>query len=192
MVAISYSADNFIIARILGVADVTVFSIPQRMFAVIATIVTMLMMPLWPAYAEAISRGDMHWVRHTLSRTLLGVFAFTTVVSGLLLLFSNKLLLWWVGPSIHPSFALMLGLAVWAVLSNCGNTLAMFLNGAGILKFQVIVACHLRNRLLAGENSVYPSLWHRRGSLGHHRYIYSFRSSTLRMVRPSSHEADEI
>ena len=35
----------------------------------------------------------------------------------------------------------MLGLAaLWAVLSNCGNTLAMFLNGAGIIKFQVVVA----------------------------------------------------
>ncbi|MGC1781923.1 MAG: oligosaccharide flippase family protein [Acidobacteriaceae bacterium] len=139
--AVSYSADNFIIARILGVADVTIFSIPQRMFAVIATIVTMLMMPLWPAYGEAISRGDVHWVRQTLARTLLGVFAFTTVVSAAMLVFSNKLLLWWVGPSIHPPFLLMVGLAVWAVLSNCGNTLAMFLNGAGIVKFQVVVAC---------------------------------------------------
>jgi O-antigen/teichoic acid export membrane protein len=140
VVAVSYSADNFIIARILGVADVTVFSIPQRMFAVITTIVTMLMMPLWPAYGEAISRGDMHWVRHTLSRTLLSVFAFTTVVSTVLLLFSNRLLFWWVGSSIHPSLPLMLGLAVWAVVSNCGSTLAMFLNGAGMVKFQVVVA----------------------------------------------------
>ena len=82
MGAIAYSADNFIIARILGVADVTVFSIPQRMFAVITTIVTMLTMPLWPAYAEAISRGDVHWVQHTLSRTLLSVFAFTTDCFG--------------------------------------------------------------------------------------------------------------
>jgi O-antigen/teichoic acid export membrane protein len=139
--AASFSADNFIIARILGVADVTIFSIPQRMFAVIATIVTMLMMPLWPAYGEAVSRGDMHWVRHTLARTLLGVFAFTTIVSGAILLFSKQLLLWWVGPSIHPPFLLMVGLAVWAVLSNCGNTLAMFLNGAGIVKFQVAIAC---------------------------------------------------
>jgi len=138
--AVSYSADNFIIARILGVADVTVFSIPQRMFSVITVVVAMLMMPLWPAYGEAISRGDMHWVRHTLSRTLLGVFAFASIVSAMLLVFSNKLLLWWVGPGIHPSFLLLLGLAVWAVLSNCGNTLAMFLNGAGIVKFQVIVA----------------------------------------------------
>ena len=140
VVAVSYSADNFIIARILGVADVTVFSIPQRMFSVITVVVTMLMMPLWPAYGEAISRGDMLWVRHTLTRTLLGVFAFTSIVSATLLVFSNKLLLWWVGPGIHPSFLLMLGLAVWAVLSNCGSTLSMFLNGAGIVKFQVIVA----------------------------------------------------
>lgn len=140
VVAVSYSADNFIIARILGVADVTVFSIPQRMFSVITVVVTMLMMPLWPAYGEAISRGDMLWVRHTLTRTLLGVFAFTLIVSATLLVFSNKLLLWWVGPGIHPSFLLMLGLAVWAVLSNCGSTLSMFLNGAGIVKFQVIVA----------------------------------------------------
>lgn len=139
--AVSFSADNFIIARILGVADVTVFSIPQRMFSMIAVVVTMLMMPLWPAYGEAISRGDILWVRQTLVRTLLGVFAFTTIISAALLLFANKLIYWWVGPSIHPSFLLMLGLAIWAVLSNCGNALAMFLNGAGIIKFQVMVAC---------------------------------------------------
>lgn len=139
-VAITYSADNFIIARILGVADVTVFSIPQRMFSAITLVVTMFMMPLWPAYGEAISRGDMVWVRNTLSRTLLGVFVLTAVISAVLLLLSNWLILWWVGPNIHPSFQLMLGLAVWTVLSNCGSTLAMFLNGASIVKFQVITA----------------------------------------------------
>jgi O-antigen/teichoic acid export membrane protein len=140
VVAVSYSADNFIIARILGVADVTVFSIPQRMFSMITVVVTMLMMPLWPAYGEAISRGDMLWVRHTLSRTLLGVFVLTTVVSAILLLLSNKILFWWVGPQVHPPFLLLLGLAIWTVLSNCGSTLAMFLNGAGIVKFQVVTA----------------------------------------------------
>lgn len=140
VVAVSYSADNFIIARILGVADVTVFSVPQRMFSTITVIVAMLMMPLWPAYGEAISRGDMPWVRRTLSRTLLGVFILTTVVSGALLLLSNRIILWWVGPGIHPSFLLMLGLAIWTVLSNCGSTLAMFLNGASVVKFQIIIA----------------------------------------------------
>ncbi|MHB8354319.1 MAG: lipopolysaccharide biosynthesis protein [Burkholderiales bacterium] len=138
--AFAMSADNFIIARILGVADVTVFSIPQRMFSVIILVSGVLMAPLWPAYGEAISRGDMPWVRHTLTRTLLGVFVLTTVVSAVLLLLSNRLILWWVGPSIHPTFLLMLGLAIWTVMSCCGNALAMFLNGASIVRFQIIVA----------------------------------------------------
>ena len=138
--AFAMSADNFIVARILGVSHVTVFAIPERMFSVIIIISGMLMAPLWPAYGEAISRGDMVWVRHTLSRTLLGVFVLTAIASAVLLLLSNKLLLWWVGPQIHPPFLLMLGLAIWTVMSCCGNALAMFLNGASIVRFQIIVA----------------------------------------------------
>lgn len=138
--AVSFSADNFIIARILGVASVTLFSIPQRMFSMITIVVSMLMMPLWPAYGEAISRGDMLWVRQTLSRTLLSVFVATTAVSMALLVFSHRIISLWVGPSIHPSFLLMLGLAVWTVLSNSCSTASMFLNGANVVKFQVITA----------------------------------------------------
>jgi O-antigen/teichoic acid export membrane protein len=140
VMAVSYSADNFIIARVLDVRSVTVFSIPQRMFSAVTILITMLAMPLWPAYGEAISRGDMPWVRQTLVRSLIGVFAFATIASAILISFSNKLILWWVGPDIRPPFLLMLGLAVWTVLGNCGSVLAMFLNGAGIIKFQVIVA----------------------------------------------------
>jgi len=58
VVAISYSADNFIIARTLGAASVPEYSIPQRMFALISMMSAMLIAPLWPAYGEAISRGD--------------------------------------------------------------------------------------------------------------------------------------
>jgi O-antigen/teichoic acid export membrane protein len=140
VVAVSYSADNFIIARMLGVANVTDFSVPQRMFSMVTLVVAMLMLPYWPAYGEAVSRGDMPWVRHTLSRTILWVFISTAFVSTGLLLFSNKLLLWWVGPNVHPPFMLMLGLAIWTVVGSCGNAIAMFLNGASVVKFQIIIA----------------------------------------------------
>ncbi len=140
VVAISFSADNFIVARTLGAASVTVFSIPDRMFGMLTLLVTMLVTPLWPAYGEAISRGDMHWVRRTLVRTLVGVLGLTTVASAALLLLANRIILWWVGPTIHPPFQLLLGLAIWTVISSCGATLAVFLNGASIVRFQVIVA----------------------------------------------------
>jgi O-antigen/teichoic acid export membrane protein len=140
VVAVSFSADNFIIARILGAINVPEYSVPQRIFAVVAMLLGMLVAPLWPAYGEAVSRGDVAWVRRTLRRSIVLVLAISTGCALLLLLFSRQLILWWVGPRIHPTFLLLLGLAVWTVVTCCGDALAVFLNGISIIKFQVIVA----------------------------------------------------
>jgi O-antigen/teichoic acid export membrane protein len=140
VVAVSFSADNFIIARTLGAVNVPEYSIPQRMFALLAMISGMLVAPLWPAYGEAIARGDMAWVRSTLIRSLLVVFAIASTASAVLLIMSHKLIYWWVGSHIHPPFFLLLGLAIWAVLNCCGDALASFLNGASIIRVQVVVA----------------------------------------------------
>jgi O-antigen/teichoic acid export membrane protein len=141
VVAISFSADNFIIARTLGVATVSFYSIPQRMFSVISVMLFTMVTPLWPAYGEAVSRGDLPWVRRTLRHTLLGTFAVSGAVSVTLLLLAHRILLLWVGPSIHPAFMLLLGLAVWEIVRSVIGTLQMFLNGASILRFQTITHC---------------------------------------------------
>jgi O-antigen/teichoic acid export membrane protein len=138
--AVSYSADNFIIARTLGAVNVPEYSIPQRMFALITMMSSMLIAPLWPAYGEAISRGDIRWVRHALGRSLLFVLAASCAASSLLLLFAPRLIYWWVGSRIHPPFLLLLGLAIWSVVECCGTALAMFLNGAAAVRFQIYVS----------------------------------------------------
>jgi len=138
--AVASSADNFIIARMLGAVNVPEYSIPQRMFALIVMMSGMLVAPLWPAYGEAISRGHIHWVRHSLRKTLLIVLGATSAASFVLLLLSRSLIHWWVGSRIHPPFLLLLGMAVWTVLNCCGDAIAVFLNGAAIIRFQVIVA----------------------------------------------------
>jgi O-antigen/teichoic acid export membrane protein len=138
--AISFSADNFIIARTLGAVNVPEYSIPQRLFAFITMISGMLVTPLWPAYGEAIARGHMSWVRHTLRKSLLLVLGASSIASFALLLLSPTLLRWWVGSRVHPTFLLLAGFATWTVLSCCGDALAAFLNGAEVIKFQMVVA----------------------------------------------------
>ena len=138
--AVSFSADNFIIARTLGAASVPNYSIPQRMFSLITMMVIMLVTPLWPAYGEAISRGDLPWVRRTLRRSLLLVFASASVASVILLLIAHRLLAWWIGPRFLPPIVLLVGLALWTVVECCGTTVAMFLNGASIMRFQIVMA----------------------------------------------------
>lgn len=140
VVAVSFSADNFIVARLLGAASVPDYSIPQRMFALISMMVAMLVTPLWPAYGEAISRGDTPWVRRTLVRSLWAILALASAASLVLLLLGPRLILWWVGPQVHPTALLLVGLALWTVMDCCGNTLAMFLNGAGIMRAQIAIA----------------------------------------------------
>jgi O-antigen/teichoic acid export membrane protein len=138
--AVAFSADNIIIARSLGASSVPGYSIPQRMFSLISIMVVMLVTPLWPAYGEAISRGDIPWVRRTLRRSLVLVFGCAATASLTMLLIAHRLLAWWIGPRISPPFVLLLGLAIWTIVDCCGNTIAMFLNGASIMRFQIIVA----------------------------------------------------
>lgn len=140
VVAVSFSADNFIIARELGAVNVPEYSIPQRLFALITMMSGMLVAPLWPAYGEAISRGHIGWVRHTLRRSLLIVLGATSAASCAMLLLSHKLLHWWVGSRVHPPFFLLLGLAIWTVIGCCGDALGAFMNGAEVIRFQVVVA----------------------------------------------------
>jgi O-antigen/teichoic acid export membrane protein len=140
VVAIAYSADSLVVARTLGAVNVTAYVIPQRLFSLITTVVAMLVTPLWPAYAEALSRGDTVWVRHALYRSMFFVLIGTTVASLLLLLASHQLIFWWAGPTVNPPLLLLVGLAVWAVMESCGSALAAFLNGSGVLHFQIVTA----------------------------------------------------
>jgi O-antigen/teichoic acid export membrane protein len=141
VITFSFSMDNFIIARTLGVATVALYSIPQRMFSFISVIVFTLAMPLWPAYGEAVTRGDLKWVRRTLSRTLKCVLLGSICVAAMLLAVSHRILLLWVGPAIHPTFVLLFGLATWEIVRSYTGTQQMFLNGAGVMRFQTVTHC---------------------------------------------------
>jgi O-antigen/teichoic acid export membrane protein len=100
----------------------------------------MAFLPLWPAYGEAVARGDVPWLRRTVIRSTLAGIAISGVSSVLLLAFGNQVLRSWLGPVFDPPLALMLGMAIWAVLSTAGTSMAMLLNGATVIGFQVIVA----------------------------------------------------
>jgi O-antigen/teichoic acid export membrane protein len=163
--ALSSSADNFIIARMLGAVNVPEYSIPQRLFGILGMLSAMLLAPFWPAYGEAISRGDMAWVRRTLERSLLRVLSVSLIAAFLLLPLAPKLIGWWVGQRIHPPFLLLLGLAVWSVLECCSMLLGVFLNAANAVLFQIVVSscfglvCVVMKVLFVGRWGVVALPW---------------------------------
>ncbi|OAI55274.1 hypothetical protein AYO48_04025, partial [Gaiella sp. SCGC AG-212-M14] len=136
----AYSADNVIVARVLGANAVAQYAIPAKLFGLVLLVVGAIAAPLWPAYAEASARGDFEWVRKTLVRSLACTGAFACAVAVPLFIFGESIIQRWVGHDIHPSRSLLLGCAVWAVLGSIGTTIAMLLNGLSVIRDQVVIA----------------------------------------------------
>jgi O-antigen/teichoic acid export membrane protein len=134
--ALAFSSDNLVAAQVLGSEAVTQYSVPFRLFSIPMIVVLVLVGPLWPAYADAVARGDAAWVRRTLVRSLTFAIAFATVTSIVLVVFGNLILRAWVGSAVVAPFGLLLGLGIWNVLSATGNALAMLFNGAHVFRFQ--------------------------------------------------------
>jgi O-antigen/teichoic acid export membrane protein len=136
--AIVYSSDNIIAAQILGSSAVAEYAVTAKMFSLTPILLGLIVRPLWPAYGESISRGDVEWVRRTLIRSLklsLFVAAFTSTI---LVLFGAQIINLWVGSKVAPSFLLLLGLGIWTVIGTAGDAMAMFLNGLSIIRFQAV------------------------------------------------------
>lgn len=138
--AVAFASDNMIIAQILGPAAVTQFGVPQRLFGLLLMLISIALSPLWPAYGEALSRTDTRWVEIMLTRTLRASLVIVGPMAFVLVLIGQWIIRIWVGPSIDPSWLLLSGFGVWVVISSLGNAMAMFLNGAGKVRFQVMTA----------------------------------------------------
>lgn len=139
-VAVGYSSDNLIIGAVRGADEVTAYAVPFRLFILFPTAVALFVAPLWPAYGDAIARGDIAWVRRTLSRSLKIVTAITVPCCLLLTFAGPTIIAAWTNDHIRPDRFFLAGLALWAVLGSLGSTAAMLLNAMRVVRFQVFAA----------------------------------------------------
>ena len=138
--AVAYSSDNLVIAQRLGASAVTEYAIPEKMFGLIAMVIAIMLAPLWPAYGEALVRGDVQWVRNAFRRSLLIALGLASVMSLVLVFAAPRLISLWVGQPVDPPLLLLVGLGLWKIIEAGGSALAMLLNGANVVRVQIIVA----------------------------------------------------
>ena len=135
-----WQVDNIIVAQILGASAVTQYAVPMKLFMVIPMVLGFAFLPLWPAYREALVRGDKGWVRRTYRRSMMAAIVFSVPTSALLVVLGGPIIHWWVGPSVTPPTVLLLALAAWTVVLSVTSANAMLLNGAHVIGFQVVSA----------------------------------------------------
>ncbi len=149
--SLAFASDNIVVSHLYGFAAVTEYSVVFKLFSVGTMLLTFILSPLWPAYGEAIARNDIAWVRRTLKRSILFAALFTSGCAIVLLLFGQRIIHLWVGPHLTPSFSLLSGMAAWLIISGVGISVAMLLNGANVVKFQVICAVLMATAAISGK-----------------------------------------
>ena len=142
---VAYQLDNFIVGQILGPDAVPEYAIPARLFYIAPTLLSFVLTPLWPAYREAFARGDIPWAKRTLARSIKLAAAINIPNAIVMVLFAPFFLQVWLhtvnnpDPLVtHPTTLLLLGFGTWTLMNTLNGPLAMILNGANVVGFQVV------------------------------------------------------
>ena len=139
-VTLGFTSDNIVIAQVMGAAAVAAYAVPQKLFSVVSLGIGLASGPLWPAYGEAIARGDGAWVRRAFLASLWLALAVAVPLCALLALAGPWILRVFFGRSLPAPISLLAVLAVWCVVSVVSVVASNLLNGAGVLKAPSIVA----------------------------------------------------
>lgn len=135
---VAFSLDNIVIAQIMGSKSVQEYAIPTKLFVLAPTLLSYVLVPLWPAYRESLARGDGAWVKRTLRRSIV-LAALVNIPSTVVLVVAGPLLLHvWVGSLVHPTTLLLVGLGTWTIMNTLNGPFAMLLNGANVVAFQAV------------------------------------------------------
>jgi O-antigen/teichoic acid export membrane protein len=138
MALVTFQTDVLVIARFLGSVSVPQYNLAYQLFNY-ALLPQMLLFPyLWSAYNEAITRGDIEWVRKAMRWSMIGGLAWAAVAAAGLLLIAKPFIAWWAGAEVVPTMGLVWLMGAWIIINSAMNSVACLLAAASHLRYQLI------------------------------------------------------
>lgn len=137
---VSMAADNLIISHFFGAEAVGSYAVMAKLLSGLL-VAQMLSAALWPAFAEAIERGDLDWVRKTFRRTLVLFTAYGLISALVMGVASFWIIRVWIGTEMEPSPLMALGFALWSFITNFFAAIsALMSNNRTIKKLAFLVS----------------------------------------------------
>lgn len=138
---LSMYSDNIVTTQVLGPAMVTQYNVVSKPFSLISATLFMALVPMWPAYTEALAKADFAWVRRTLNRSLALVLVLTVGPAILLVMLGPAIIKFWVRDDafVVPT-GLLVAMGTWMLIQGIGGVWAALMNAMRIVRFQAICA----------------------------------------------------
>lgn len=135
---IVYHTTTFLISRLSGPEEVTIYNIAYKYFGVGMMIFSNIISPFWPLFTDAYTKGDYPWMNEIYKKLKL---LFGVIFAGLvlMLIFSNIAYSIWIGDEIIIPFMMSASIAIYMVLQSWSSLQIQLINGIGTIGLQTIV-----------------------------------------------------
>jgi O-antigen/teichoic acid export membrane protein len=104
---LSLDAGLLVVAEKLGPTQVPAAALVLRVLPLVLSIVGIIMVPLWPAIAEAADDGDVHWIARAGGRAAAFVMAYAIAAALVVVVGGEKVVALWTGGRIAISFDIL-------------------------------------------------------------------------------------
>jgi O-antigen/teichoic acid export membrane protein len=138
LMTVADNADSLIIAHAQGLAEVTAYAVPARLFIQLGVIVMLVNQPFWPAHGEALAAGRLSWVRRTSRRMTVVSTVIVLLPAAALVLWGEWLFATWLSVPLVGDRWLLPGLALWWLIVAATSPMFMVQNAAGVVRPQLI------------------------------------------------------
>ena len=133
-----YTVDNILITRLFGAAAVTPYSMIDKIYNTGYGFLTALMVPIWSASTEALTKRNYNWFDTTIKKLniITFIFAIGCIFIGFIFEpFSNI----WLGQSLDYPDGLLAVMVIYYILQAFQNPYCQMNNGIGALNGQMIL-----------------------------------------------------
>jgi O-antigen/teichoic acid export membrane protein len=157
-VAFAFQSDSVVITHVLGAAAYGDFSVVQRLFLFVSALLSTGIVALWPAFGDAMARGDVVWARRALLRALAIAGGVASLACGTLVLSLGFVTAHWLHMTTPPPLMLAIALATWTTIDAMGAVSGTFMNASNVLRAQIVFALLMASLAFVGKWWLTPRL----------------------------------
>lgn len=139
LTTLGLAMDTFIVARVCSLEDAGVYAILSKVMYIVSAVLTILAQPLWGANGEALSRGDIEWVKSNTKKTSLIMFLITLTISAVIVILSRWLFRLWLGRELDFSLYCLIWMCLFQLCTAFISPYFMVLNASGLVKKQILI-----------------------------------------------------
>ncbi len=143
---IFFQTDSFVIAHVFGPEEVTTFNVAYKLFSVVIMGFSLVVAPLWSAFTEAHTKGDMAWIRNVMGR-LRRLWGLASLLVLAMVAVSPLIFRLWLGEAVSVPMGLSIMMGVYMVVYMWQTMHVYLLNGIGRIQLQVylVLVCGTLN-----------------------------------------------